>query len=68
MEILIILAVAVVIFVAFEVCSTKKNIKMIKKHQDHIEEQEQYIKQLEKDYNNLVEMQYKQIKDKINGQ
>ncbi len=60
-------AVAVVIFVAFKVFSPKANEGLIKKYEDHIEEQHQYIKQLEKDYNDLVAIQYHQIKERLNG-
>lgn len=67
MEIIIIGLIVILVFVGFECSSTKGYKRIIAKQEKLINEQSDFIKVLEKDYNDLVEIQYKQLKEKING-
>ncbi|MCJ8153219.1 hypothetical protein MKJ01_05515 [Chryseobacterium sp. SSA4.19] len=66
-EFIIIISIVAIIFVAFEVQSAKQNRKLIEKYKQHIEEQEKYIKQLEKDYMEQLNINYQNLKNQLNG-
>lgn len=68
LEIIIITLSVIVIFVAFEYLSNKSYRRIIEKQEKLIKEQSDFIKVLERDYNILVDKQYQQLKNKINGQ
>lgn len=66
-EIIIIGIVVILIFVGFEMSSIKAYKKTIAKQQKLIDEQSDFIKVLEKDYDIVIQKQFEYLKNKING-
>lgn len=67
LEIIIIGIVVILIFVGFEMSSINSYKRTIAKQQKLIEEQSDFIKVLEKDYDIVIQKQFENIKKKLNG-
>lgn len=67
MEIVIIAIAAVIVFTAFEISSIRGYKKTIAEQRRIIEEQSEFIKVLERDYDIVIQKQFENIRNKING-
>lgn len=67
LEIIIIGIFAVTIFVGFEMTSIKSYKRTIAKQNKIIDEQNDFIKVLERDYDIVIQKQFENIRNKING-
>jgi len=67
LEIIIMGISAVAIFVGFEITSIKSYKRTIAKQNKIIDEQNDFIKVLEKDYDIVIQKQFENIRNKING-
>lgn len=67
LEIIIIGIFAVIIFVGFEMSSIKSYKRTIAKQKKLIDEQSDFIKVLERDYDIVIQKQFENIRNKING-
>lgn len=67
LEIIIIGIFAVAIFVGFEITSIKSYKRTIAKQKKLIDEQSDFIKVLERDYDIVIQKQFENIRNKING-
>lgn len=67
LEIIIIGISVVAIFVGFEMTSIKSYKRTIAKQNKIIDEQNDFIKVLERDYDIVIQKQFENIRNKING-
>lgn len=67
LEIIIMGISVVAIFVGFEITSIKSYKRIIAKQNKIIDEQNDFIKVLERDYDIVIQKQFENIRNKING-
>lgn len=67
LEIIIMGISVVAIFVGFEITSIKSYKRTIAKQNKIIDEQNDFIKVLERDYDIVIQKQFENIRNKING-
>jgi len=67
LEIIIIGVIVILIFAGFEFSSIKSYKKTIAKQKEIINKQSDFIDELQKDYNIVIQKQFENIRNKING-
>ncbi|MDF2931242.1 MAG: hypothetical protein K0R36_573 [Chryseobacterium sp.] len=66
-ELIIIGIIVILVFVGFEYTSIKGYKRIITKQEKIINEQSDFIKVLERDYDIVIKKQFENIRNKING-